>query len=1260
MTEPHASHAGENPTGGRTAERERLLRAVRGRVDAVGGPAGNAPLHTEEAGRDAELLLRHLVMVVDEGGPEASGGQADSATAGTATGAPTHGVDAEVAYALGVLYLCRADDRPAAPATEHEARLALLLLAPFYYNPPGQPDVLPPPLRAGLDHVLGPDGLRPTTPEQAAQAHAESLANLGMLLLELTLTLGYPAAARASADILRGALPHLASEGPDRALAGCNLGYALLLGGAGPDREPSPAQSAEAVSVLRAAFSATPRAHPNHARCANGLGLALLTAAAHAKDRTQFPEAAAMFRIATQTATEIDDNLPQMYADLGYALTLYAKSADDGWELDPALRDEAVQALRRSLELTADDDHETLRVRLDRLADAVLTGATPKGRREAAARAEEAVEPLRRLHALTPSGHPDHPDVTLRLAVILVGANRPQEALDLLTHHAAAFDGDAERTRSVEALMFQAAALKGELSSRSELTPEQEEDQRAIDEMLRPVLSGERADHPLAAVMQLLGFGPRADASRDAELTEFGNLILGYGDRTGVADVFAKAAELEAKRIARLPDEQRAAALAAFLDGEADPSGAPPEHPVDTGALDELLDVHDRLRPRIPADCREHRFLRDMRGMLLLLKAMHTQGDQKTRLRAMREALPLMRESMETMPALLQEIGVTPELFGAHAALSYADESPFDRIDALERSVKGCRRSVAALAPGSPEHTEARVSLAMNLFTRHTLWSEQADLDEAEDIARELTAAPDPTPRTAMLLLKWTSAAMSRVQRAALLGPEPPQEGRSPSIVTRLASDNAASALDRHDGVAALEALEDGRSHLLSGALNARRELEQLQGADAKAHARLRAALQRVRDLTPDVEAGRWPTPEDEAEYRAAAEDAAHLVDDLQQRPGFQRFLTPLPLGLDDLLPAAAQGPVVSVNVNPARCDALALCPDGLRTIALPELHAADLVAQAESFRIAVQALTNGRRDPLYEDSREVFTGTLGWLWDVLAEPVLDALGFTGPPAPGTPWPRLWWSPTGVLNSFPLHAAGHHGERDPEGAAVLDRVAPSYTPTLRALLFSRARTRATGRRRTLAVAVPETAGHARLDRTVTEAAAAVAAGGGTPLIGPAATRDAVREALPGAAVVHFACHAGGDPEDVAASRLLLTDGDLRLNDIAGLRLADAELAYLSACGTARGSSAPALADEAVHLASAFQLAGYSQSVATLWEVGDTFAAEAAALFHRSLAPAMTTAGPLPAALTLHRTVTALRHSHGDRPWTWSSLVHAGA
>jgi CHAT domain-containing protein len=130
--------------------------------------------------------------------------------------------------------------------------------------------------------------------------------------------------------------------------------------------------------------------------------------------------------------------------------------------------------------------------------------------------------------------------------------------------------------------------------------------------------------------------------------------------------------------------------------------------------------------------------------------------------------------------------------------------------------------------------------------------------------------------------------------------------------------------------------------------------------------------------------------------------------------------------------------------------------------------------------------------------------------------------------------------------------------------------------------------------------MPDTPGHPPLPATAREANEFVGAFAGTDLlVGASATREAVRAALPGAATVHFACHASSDPVNAEMSHLLLHDGPLSVVELSRLSLVGAELAYLSACATARGSAV--LVDEAVHLASAFQLAGYPQAIGTLWE-----------------------------------------------------------
>jgi CHAT domain-containing protein len=108
--------------------------------------------------------------------------------------------------------------------------------------------------------------------------------------------------------------------------------------------------------------------------------------------------------------------------------------------------------------------------------------------------------------------------------------------------------------------------------------------------------------------------------------------------------------------------------------------------------------------------------------------------------------------------------------------------------------------------------------------------------------------------------------------------------------------------------------------------------------------------------------------------------------------------------------------------------------------------------------------------------------------------------------------------------------------------------------------------------------------------------------------------------------------------------------------VARLRLDDAELAFLSACSTARPGTR--LADEAIHLASAFQLAGYRHVLATLWPVPDWPARRAVAAVYDRLAGGAHRADRAPAAL--HATTLALRERYPDHPSIWAAFVHAGS
>ena len=108
-----------------------------------------------------------------------------------------------------------------------------------------------------------------------------------------------------------------------------------------------------------------------------------------------------------------------------------------------------------------------------------------------------------------------------------------------------------------------------------------------------------------------------------------------------------------------------------------------------------------------------------------------------------------------------------------------------------------------------------------------------------------------------------------------------------------------------------------------------------------------------------------------------------------------------------------------------------------------------------------------------------------------------------------------------------------------------------------------------------------------------------------------------------------------------------------------LTLDHARLAYLSACSTARTGDT-SLLDEAIHLATAFQLAGFPHVIGTLWEINDEIAVEIAEAFYAALADPGGTLDPDRAARALHHAARAQRDLQPAAPYLWGSHIHAGA
>jgi tetratricopeptide (TPR) repeat protein len=458
----------------------------------------------------------------------------------------------------------------------------------------------------------------------------------------------------------------------------------------------------------------------------------------------------------------------------------------------------------------------------------------------------------------------------------------------------------------------------------------------------------------------------------------------------------------------------------------------------------------------------------------------------------------------------------------------------------------------------------------------------------------------------------------------------------------------------------ALDLLETGRSVLLNQALELDGDLTALRADHpdlAERYERLRKALS---------------APGSDGVLRRDAVEFAAVLQEIRAQDGYASF--PRSRSLEDLLGEAAEGAVVTFTAGQGCGYALLLTPAGITAMELPGLTRDALANHAAAFHAALRTASSAAGPKERGDAQRVIIGTLAWLWKTATGPVLDALGHPSRPGAGTDaLPRVWWAPGGLLGTLPLHAAGEAAD------SVLDRVVSSYTPTIGALRHARrpvAQTTASGQR-ALVVAMPTTPGDSRrLDHVPDEVAALRAhfllpavltepePGAQTPVSGasPLPTCANVLARLPGCSIVHFACHSYTDAEDPSRSGLLLHDhatDPFTVVRLASLHLESAQLAYLSACQTAVTQTS-AIADEAIHLASAFQLAGYRHVIGTLWEVEDRSAATMADNFYSTLGDGPGLFDTTRSAAALHRAVRRARDRAPRLPWLWAAYMHTGA
>jgi tetratricopeptide (TPR) repeat protein len=588
-----------------------------------------------------------------------------------------------------------------------------------------------------------------------------------------------------------------------------------------------------------------------------------------------------------------------------------------------------------------------------------------------------------------------------------------------------------------------------------------------------------------------------------------------------------------------------------------------------------------------------------------------------------------------------------------------------DRPD-LDTAVRLGRESVADPGAGAVLLANTLVNLSRALAVRAALTGASEDAAEAEQVRRRvagLSSAPRQTRINAAVAWAmdaaaredWPaaadgySAAVDLIELVVWHGLDRATREERLAALPGLAAEAAASALAAGDPERALGLLERGRSVLWSQHLHLRDDLDEVRDADPELYRQLTELAAELEDPAGEP----VPEPLGGPGSRVAGERRQQLAQRWDQalaavraRPGLAGVLRPDPAR--ELLDVAAAGPVVVLNVSRYRCDALLVTGTGIAVLPLPGLTVETVAARAAAHLSALEDI--GAEDDLAADQAEqLLDSGLAWLAGQVVDPVLDELNRLGalPSAPGAA-PRVWWCPTGLLTLLPLHAA------------ALDRVTSSYTATLRSLRAARTAVPAGDDAKLLVVAVPEPAERSGLPAVPGAVAEADRLAARFPAravlrIGESATQERVLADLPGHPYAHFACHGGQDRQDPSRAALQLYDGPLPVLALAGLRLTG-ELAFLSACESAAGGVT--LADEAIHLAGAVQVAGYRQVVATLWPITDELAPELADAVYAGLQAgdrieAARTAG------ALHEAVRALRARLPDRPSLWASYAHFG-
>ncbi|EDR02234.1 uncharacterized protein LACBIDRAFT_191801 [Laccaria bicolor S238N-H82] len=556
-------------------------------------------------------------------------------------------------------------------------------------------------------------------------------------------------------------------------------------------------------------------------------------------------------------------------------------------------------------------------------------------------------------------------------------------------------------------------------------------------------------------------------------------------------------------------------------------------------------------------------------------------------------------------------------------------------------------------------------NLANSFFVHHERGNEVLDLDHAISYYQEaLDATADLSPqasnRTGALMnldafeaISSLTLAVGLMSEAIMMGSNRADQLRAAKRMAWLPGHIIAFGLAAGNTPGDIVQLfERGRSFIWNRLVDQKTEISDLW----EAHQDLANTFEALREQLTRTRA--------QSQHDVAVEYNS-ILKLIRQQEGFENFLL-LPARVSRLQDYASFGPIVVLNVTSYRSDAIIIKSEGVIHVPLPLFTMRDYLWKGIE-------LQNALNDEDVEAGSTLFHSVLTWLWEVAAHPVLEELEFVGSCQPGESLPRVWWVANERIASLPIHAAGDHKRALKTGAScsVIDRAVSSYIPTLRFLALSRERAaflhseqhnEAPGT--ALLVQMPTTPNDKDLVNVSieVEAVESILSSGLQITNMDRPKRSSLLPSLSSCTMAHFACHGVAHPEDPSLSQIKLQDWLYSPFDVRFLLktpMPKCQFVYLSACETAL-NRVTGLREEAIHLSSAFQMAGVPYSVGTSWKIDDSFSVDIAEEFYSNLVQRCD--GKLDfsrSSYALHDVVMKAR-GRGVDAMLWAAYIHSGA